>query len=173
MSELLTASVALLWIVVALEGFLLLGTLRHVGRLALRMGPENPLYRQTEIGRTMVSPALPAPDGRTRLLLFVSPSCGVCAQVLRGVAALIGDEAQLIVVSQADEEASYAYLLEHGLGDALLVADPDGALSNELGVRETPVAVVTEPAGMTLQSAIVNSARQVESLLLAARSSAA
>lgn len=98
MSEFMLGSMVLLWIVVILEGLLLLGTLRHVGKLAMRIGPENPLYRQTEIGRAMVSAALPPPDGRTRL-----SSCGVCAQVLPGVASLVGDDAQLIVISQANE----------------------------------------------------------------------
>ncbi len=166
----LTIAVFLLFIVVVLQGALLLGTLRQLGQLTRRLGGERPLDHPTSL---QVGDALPdvlrrPSQAKWRVVLFVSPTCGVCDQVLSGLSRLVPNPNQLVLVPQASPTAAREYLAGYGLGRYSSVDDPDGVVSESAGVREVPFAVLADAAWTVRRTAVVNTAYQVETMLAAA-----
>lgn len=163
-------SYVVLWVLVLVLAVLLIGTLRQVGQLWQRLGPETPLDRPTElaIGSRLDVEWLPAGDGARRVVLFVSPTCGVCERVLGGLHRLLGPHDRLVLVCQSSEEVCAPYLAHYGL-----VADPDGSRIEAARVADIPFAVLLDGDDMTERTAIVNSPKQVELMLRAAEASAA
>ncbi len=166
-------SYGLLWALVIIQGLILTGALRQIGQIWLRLGPERPLDRPTdlEIGQRLQADWLPIARNR-RAILFVSPTCGVCEAVLSGLKPLMRSHEDLIIVCQATAEAAALYLAQYQLGEFPVVPDPDGALSSAAGINETPLAVVIDNQQRVERTAIVNTPQQVESLLLAQASGA-
>ena len=77
--------------------------LRQLGQLMRRLGGERRLDRATSLEVGDVLPeVLRVPSNATRrLILFVSPTCGICSEVLTGLSRLVPDRSQLILVLQA------------------------------------------------------------------------
>jgi len=156
-----------LWVVVLAEGLLLAGALRHVGQLWLRVGPELPLDYQTDLqnGTSLDAPWVPRMPGRESLVLFVSPTCAVCAEVLTDLAALIPRNQQISFVGDADADGLAEYSRKYGLAQFRWVADPDRSLSESIGIHDVPFALLLDRHGTVQRTAIVNSARQLESMI--------
>ena len=141
--------IALLVVVVALA--------RQVGTLHLRLGPRGALEMDDEgpaLGEA--PPPMPATtaDGPTvmlggpgpaRVVLFSSPTCGVCKEVAPAVppaAAAVGVAAQVL-------------------------HDPDA--ERAWRVPGTPFAVILDPTGVVRAKGTVNNLEQVEGLIDTAR----
>lgn len=171
MVDTLAVGLTVLSAVVILQGLLLLGTLRQLGQLTRRLGGERPLDYATSLKVGDVLPeALRQPSNAAwRVILFVSPTCDICDQVLSGLSRLVSDPDQLVLVPQAPVTSAPEYLERHGLGDYLRVIDPGGALSEAAGVREVPLAVLVDAGWRVWRTSIVNTAYQVETMLAAAR----
>jgi hypothetical protein len=170
MVEALAVALVLLWVVVIVQGLLLVGTLRQLGRLMSRLGGEQPLDRPTTL---RVGDALPdvlrqGPDVAWRVVLFVSPTCSVCEQVLSGLSRLVPDTRQLVLVPQASPTAAREYAEGYGLGSYAVVADPDGFVLDSIGIGEVPFAVLADRNWDVRRTAVVNTAYQVETILAAA-----
>src|SRR6266540_3326374 len=90
-------SYVVLWLIVAALALLVLALARQVGTLHLRLGPRGALEIEDEgppLGDAPEPVDLPTVDGRSvsvggpgdgRLVLFVSPGCPVCREVLPSV----------------------------------------------------------------------------------------
>lgn len=89
--ELLVASVVILWVAVAIVGFLLAGTLRQVGLIQLRLGADpGALITQGGLDRGTLAPKFTGSDidggtvrsddflGSAVVLIFLSTSCDSC-----------------------------------------------------------------------------------------------
>lgn len=173
------ASYVVLWVVVGALAVLVVALARQVGTLHLRLGPRGALEMDEE------GPALgeaPAPvdavdvegrpvqvagPGEPQLVMFVSPDCPICRQVLPGLpaAARAGGLAPLVVTDAAPGEAAAAYR-HQGVG-APVVAGRE--LAEAYGVPGTPYAVITDRLGVVRAKGTINNLEQLEGLVDTAR----
>jgi methylamine dehydrogenase accessory protein MauD len=169
------ASYAALWILVILLGVLVVALARQVGTLHLRMGPRGALELDEEgppLGETPQPVAATDLDGREvwiggpgegQLVVFVSPGCPICREVLPGVpAAARAGRLEPVVVTDAEEPEAVATYARAGVG-AAVVAGP--GLGERYGVPGTPYAVVIDASGAVRAKGTVNNLEQVEGLV--------
>jgi methylamine dehydrogenase accessory protein MauD len=169
------ASYAALWILVIVLGVLVVALARQVGTLHLRMGPRGALELDEEgppLGETPQPVAATDLDGREvwiggpgegQLVVFVSPGCPVCREVLPGVpAAARAGRLEPLVVTDAEELEAVATYARAGVG-APVVAGP--GLGERYGVPGTPYAIVIDPSGVVRAKGTVNNLEQVEGLV--------
>jgi methylamine dehydrogenase accessory protein MauD len=169
------ASYAALWILVILLGVLVVALARQVGTLHLRMGPRGALELDEEgppLGETPQPVAATDLDGREvwiggpgegQLVVFVSPGCPICREVLPGVpAAARAGRLEPVVVTDAEEREAVATYARAGVG-AAVVAGP--GLGERYGVPGTPYAVVIDASGAVRAKGTVNNLEQVEGLV--------
>lgn len=148
------------WILLVVLAVVVVALARQVGTLHLRLGPRGALEIDTEgpmIGEA--PPPAPARDtsgatvmlggpGPDRVVLFSSPTCGVCKEV----APALGPAA-----------ASVRFA-------AVVLHDPEA--ERAWNVPGTPFAVVLDTAGVVRAKGTVNNLEQIEGLLDTARSRA-
>jgi methylamine dehydrogenase accessory protein MauD len=101
------------------------------------------------------------------MLMFVSPGCHICEQVMPSLKALAGQGAYApIVVSDADMyETSRGLDLE----DISVPVVPGPRVAREYTVPGTPYIVVLDELGIVRAKGTVNNLEQVEGLLDTAR----
>jgi methylamine dehydrogenase accessory protein MauD len=167
------ASYVALWFVVLALVVLLIALAREVGTLHLRLGPRGALEVDEEgppLGHAPPPTAeldlddrlveLSGP-GERRLLLFVSPTCTLCREVLPGLRAVSRNGGlQPVAVTDADrDEAVVSYTRR----PASVVPSPD---SHRLfRVPGTPYAVVLDEMGTVRAKGTVNNLEQLEGLV--------
>lgn len=167
-------SYVVLWVVVAVLCATTVALARQVGLLHLRLGPRGALelddegpalgraldpVRATELSGDAITIAA---RGEAQLLLFVSPGCPVCDQVLPAAAALgRGGELAPYVLVDADA-AEAATMLEVRRVPAPVVAAAQ--LARDLEVPGTPYALVLDREGIVRAKGTVNNLEQVEGL---------
>jgi methylamine dehydrogenase accessory protein MauD len=108
----------------------------------------------------------PAAAARSRLLLFVSPSCPVCKKLLPIARSLAGAE-RLDVVLVGDGEAAEqrAMIQEFRLGQLPYVNSPQVGIAFQVG--KLPYAVLIDAQGIIRAKGLVNSREHLESLIVA------
>ena len=168
-------SYVVLWIVVAALALLVVALARQVGTLHLRLGPRGALEVDGEgppLGDVPEPLDLTDVDGRpvavggpgaAQLLLFVSPGCPLCRDVLPsvGAAARAGGLSPIVLTEGEPEDARH---LMDGLRiHAPVVAEPD--LGTRYAVPGTPFAVVLDRLGVVRAKGTVNSLEQLEGLV--------
>lgn len=172
------ASYLVLWGVVIVLALLVLALARQVGTLHLRLGPRGALELDDEGPPLGEAPEpVDRPDlrgrpvsvggpGRPQLLLFVSPGCPVCREVLPSlpVAARAGGMAGRVVVDAEAEQAGPVY--GNGVG-APVIPGPDVARAYQ--IPGTPYAVVLDRLGVVRAKGTVNTMEQLEGLVDTAR----
>lgn len=145
------------WVLLVALTIVVVALARQVGTLHLRLGPVGALEIDTEgppLGQapppreartaagsrvTLGGPGLP------RLVVFVSPDCAICREVLPGVPAAARAGGQVpLVISDADAEAAY-------------------------GVPGTPYVLVLDLLGVVVAKGTVNNLEQLEGLIETAR----
>lgn len=179
----LVASVVLLWIVVAVLAGVVMALTRQIGVLYERVAPAGALMigRGTVVGEAapivraerltgeheMVG--APAVDGRSTLVLFLSPTCPVCKTLLPALRALARAEAahlRVLLAGDGDRAEHLAFVRAEGLEAFPYV------LSTQLGmtwqVAKLPYAVLLDAVGAVQSHGIVNSLEHLESLVEAA-----
>jgi methylamine dehydrogenase accessory protein MauD len=167
-------SYAVLWIVVAILCATVVALARQVGVLHLRLGPRGALEMDAEgppLGETIEAvqvtdlggaPVTIAEPGQSQLLLFVSPGCSTCEQVLPSIAALAnGGDVTPLVLADADDAATVSMLGERRV-PAPVVAAP--SLLRALDVPGTPYVLVLDEDGVVRAKGTVNNLEQVEGL---------
>lgn len=173
------ASYLVLWMLVIVLSVVVVALARQIGTLHMRLGPrgaleiddegpplgEAPEAREVnDVGGGAVTLGGPGPQ---QLILFVSPGCGVCEQVLPALPA-IARNGQLVpyVVTDVDNtEAELAF--GHQNIPAPLISAPD--LIQRYNVPGTPYVVITDRLGIVRAKGTVNNLEQVEGLVDTAR----
>jgi methylamine dehydrogenase accessory protein MauD len=173
------ASYVVLWLIVIVLCAIVVALARQVGTLHLRLGPRGALELDdegpplggeidpVELADLDGEPVTIAAPGQTQLLLFVSPGCSVCDQVLPAVAA-VADEGRMApyVLSDADVEDTIRALGGRRLRAPLV---PAAGFTRSLELPGTPYALVLDRGGVVRAKGTVNNLEQVEGLADTAR----
>jgi methylamine dehydrogenase accessory protein MauD len=180
MPEALYVSQAVLWIVVAVLAAMVLALARQVGVLHERVAPmgalmidrgprvgeKAPIFELPDLARRAVKVGAPNPDGRSTLLMFVSPTCPVCKKLFPIVKSIAQDEARwLDVVFASDgEEAEQRRLVRASRLESFPLL-----LSRELGmtyqIGKLPYVVLIDEEGVVRAKGLVNTREHLESVL--------
>jgi methylamine dehydrogenase accessory protein MauD len=173
------ASYVILWVLVVVLAILVLALARQVGTLHLRLGPRGALEVDEEGPPLGEAPEpVDASDfrgrsvtlggpGQAQLLLFVSPGCPVCREVLPSLpaAARVGKMAPVVVVDAPDDEARSLYGADRL--EAVLVAAPE--MAEGYRIPGTPYAVALDVLGVVRAKGTVNNLEQMDGLVDTAR----
>jgi len=181
-SDALVVSNAVLWVAVLALAAVVVALTRQIGVLHDRVAPVGALVggetpRVGEVAPTLevdgfdgARERLGGSDaaGRDTLLLFVSPTCPVCKELLpvaRSLAARAGPGLRLVFASDGPREEHAAFVERHGLAPYVL--------SRPLGlayqVARLPHAVLIDAAGVVRARGLVNTREHLESLFEARR----
>jgi methylamine dehydrogenase accessory protein MauD len=172
------ASYLALWVVVVVLAVLVVALARQVGTLHLRLGPRGALELDdegpslgdapppAELRDLRGRPVIVGGSGPARLLLFVSPGCPICREVLPGVGAAAGAAGMtaVVVADSNGPEVQAAY----GVGaPAPVVASPE--LAGRYEIPGTPYVVALDEEGIVRAKGTVNNLEQMEGLAETAR----
>jgi thiol-disulfide isomerase/thioredoxin len=175
-------SYAVLWVVVAVQGFAFLEAIRHIGLLRERLGP----YQGAGIVPSKIDMGSPLPEltaltaagdeaawadylhAPLGLVLFLSPHCVTCRDVAEGLPALAGEldgEASVVTIIEGPAEEVRAFVRETELPPRLVAIDEAGATSKRLGMQWTPAALSIRGGDTLGTAAVVNDIYQVDSFV--------
>lgn len=179
MTEALIISNVALWLVVVVLAGVVLALMRQIGVLHERVAPAGALMPGAGLPVGEPAPVLqvadwsgpvrtvggPDADGRSTLLLFVSPTCPVCKTML-GIAFSVQRSERawlrLVLASDGPRTEHERFVRTHGL-DAYPYL-----LSNQLGllyqVGKLPYAALIDAEGILRARGIVNTREHLESL---------
>ena len=181
MSGLWLISYIALWVLVILLTTVVLGLVRQLGLIYLRLGPEQnvlatkeglelgspaPDFRATDIvhGKEITLPDL---KGRQSVLVFVSSSCSPCLELMPHIAAAQRSwdgKVNIVLFSQGSAQANLDLANDHKL-KTLVLSDPTGTISTAYKVRATPFAYRLDKDGLVRRRGIVNKLEDLEALL--------
>jgi methylamine dehydrogenase accessory protein MauD len=180
----LAISNAVLWVLVLVLTAVVLALVRQVGVLHERIAPAGALMlsRGPAVGE-------PAPllevadleghahqlgsaraDGRSTLLLFVSPSCPVCKTLLPAIKSSRKDERawmDVILASDGDAREQREFVRAQGLDGIPYIVST--ALGIAYQVSRLPFAALLDERGILRARGLVNSREHLESLFEAKR----
>jgi hypothetical protein len=178
------AAFTLLALLVTLETVVLLGLMRQMGVLSLRINPV-PAAEDADAGPTRGSvlakatlePAWNANgfapfSSDLTLLFFVSPTCGLCTTLLKPLAAVQKShpDVGVFLIGEVPAERAADYVDRAGSRLPTFVAP---GLFEQWQVRGTPFAAVVDHERHVLGSGVVNTLEQIESLVEHAEASLA
>ena len=167
-------SYIVLWGVVAALGVLVVALAREIGALHLRLGPRGALEidgEGPELGA--VVPPIEVEDlggaastlggtGPTRLLLFASPTCEPCRDVVPAIGPLADDRLRTAIVTDAPRTLLDPW---RRLGATVLLSTEAFVAYSVPG---TPFAVVLGEDGRVLAKGTANNPEQLEGLVATA-----
>jgi methylamine dehydrogenase accessory protein MauD len=173
------ASYVALWILVAVLCFVVVALARQIGTLHLRLGPRGALEMDDE-GPALGEGRPPTTStdlkgnqvtvggqGAEQLLLFVSPGCMVCEQVLPSIGAVAeAARKQPLVLTDMDAEETRLQFQNKRV-PAPVVASIESFQSYE--VPGTPYVIVLDRNGVVQAKGTVNNLEQMEGLIDTAR----
>ncbi len=179
MIDALIVSNLLLWILVLVLAGVVVALVRQIGVLHERVAPAGALAVQGGPAPGEPAPVVEAEDwsgepvrvggaaedGRSTLLLFLSPTCQVCRSLLPALESARAAERswlRVVVASDGPRAEHEAFVAEHGLDRGRYV------LSSELGlawrVSRLPYAALLDEAGVVRAAGLVNTREHLESL---------
>ncbi len=180
----LAISVVVLWFVVLALIAVVFALTRQLGVLHERISPVGALMLNRGLSVGERAPAMDVvdlngatiqlgaarPDGKSTLLLFVSPTCPVCKSLLPIVKASGRQERDwldIILASDGNLEEHRAYVRSNGLeGVPYIVSAPLGMTYQ---VSRLPFAALLDESGVLRARGLVNSREHLESLFEAKR----
>jgi methylamine dehydrogenase accessory protein MauD len=169
------ASYVMLWLLVIVLSVMVVALARQIGTLHLRLGPRGALEMDEEgppLGTAVEPfevqdaagrPASIGGPGEAQLLLFVSPGCMVCKQVLPSlpVIANAGRMRPYVITDVDEHETRRAYD-----GEALKVElIPGPQIAQAYDVPGTPYVLVLDELGVVRAKGTVNNLEQMEGLV--------
>ena len=183
MTALAVSNVVLWALVLALAGVVLALT-RQLGVLHQRIAPAGALMLNRGLTVGEPAPVLELAaldgrelkvgavrdDGRSTLLLFVSPTCPVCKTLLPAVKSSRTDERSwmdVILASDGDATAQREFVRTQGLEEIPYVVS--AALGLAYQVSRLPFAALLDDRGVLRARGLVNSREHLESLFEAKR----
>lgn len=159
---------------------LLFGLARQVGILHERVAPMGamtsdqgpavgeraPVLSVTTLAGERLAVGEPSAEGRSRLLLFVSPSCPVCKKLLP-IARSFADAEHLdvLLVGDGDDAEQRAMIREFALERVPYANAPQVGMTYHVG--KLPYAILLDAAGIVRAKGLVNNREHLESLLVA------
>ena len=180
----LAISVIVLWIVVLCLLAVVLALTRQLGVLHERIAPVGALMLNRGLAVGEPAPAIdvvdlhganlrlgaPRTDGKSTLLLFVSPTCPVCKSLLPIVKSSGRDERDwldIILASDGNTDEHRDYIRANGLaGIPYVLSAP---LGMTFQVSRLPFAALLDEAGVLRARGLINSREHLESLFEAKR----
>ncbi len=105
--------------------------------------------------------------GREYALLLVSPQCGPCRTLLGAVDAVRQSHVEaleFVVVIECAEEQAQAYRRRYQLHGPV-IADPNGGVSLQLGVRRAPYGFLVDGQGIVRMKGVLNHRDHLEALI--------
>jgi methylamine dehydrogenase accessory protein MauD len=180
----LAISNAVLWVLVLALSAVVLALVRQVGVLHERIAPAGalmlhrgptvgepaPLLEVADLeGRTHRVGSARA-DGRSTLLLFVSPGCPVCKSLLPAIKSSRKDERgwmDVILASDGDSSEQREFVRAQGLESIPYVVSAALGLAYQVG--RLPFAALLDEHGILRARGLVNSREHLESLFEAKR----
>jgi methylamine dehydrogenase accessory protein MauD len=180
----LAVSNALLWVLVIGLSLVVLALTRQLGVLHERISPVGALMLAKGLKVGELAPTLPLTDlqgqpltvggrrtdGRTQLVMFVSPTCPVCKALLPVLKSSRKSEQatlDIVLASDGDLAEQQAFVEQHGLGVFRYVVSAPLGISYQ--VSRLPYAVLIDAAGVLRARGIINSREHLESLFEAQR----
>ena len=180
----LAVSNVVLWVLVLVLSAVVLALTRQLGVLHQRIAPAGALMLNR--GLTVGEPApvleladldgralrvgVARDDGRSTLLLFVSPTCPVCKTLLPAVKSSRRDERSwmdVILASDGDAAEQREFVRAQGLEEIPYVVS--AALGLAYQVSRLPFAALLDEQGVLRARGLVNSREHLESLFEAKR----
>jgi methylamine dehydrogenase accessory protein MauD len=172
-------SLAILWVLVIALSLVVLALARQIGVLHARIGPTGALMlaKGLKVGETApqvdVSDAdgrahtigAPGVEGRSTLLMFVSPTCPICKTLLPVLKSSRRDERdwlEIILASDGEGASHTEFRRAHGLEPFPYVVS--SALGMAYQINRLPYAVLLDDRGVVLTRGIINSREHLESL---------
>ena len=180
----LAVSNIVLWALVLALAAVVLALTRQLGVLHQRIAPAGALMLNRGLAVGEPAPVLELAaldgreltvgiardDGRSTLLLFVSPSCPVCKSLLPAVKSSRKDERSwmdVILASDGDAAAQREFVRTQGLEGIPYVVS--AALGLAYQVSRLPFAALLDERGVLRARGLVNSREHLESLFEAKR----
>ncbi len=180
----LVVSNVLLWILVVALSLVVVALARQLGVLHERITPVGALMLAKGLKVGELAPAVPVVgldgrtltiggargDGRSLLLMFVSPTCPVCKALLPVLKSSRSSEeswAEIVLASDGDLAEQRAFVREQGLDVFPYVVSAPLGISYQVG--RLPYAVLIDPEGVLRARGIINSREHLESLFEAKR----
>jgi methylamine dehydrogenase accessory protein MauD len=180
----LAISNLVLWALVLLLAAVVLALVRQVGVLHERIAPAGalmlkrglvvgepaPLVEVADLAGAAHQLGAARSDGRSTLLLFVSPTCPVCKTLLPAVKSSRRDERSwmdVILASDGDLGAQREFVRTQGLDGIPYVVS--AALGLAYQVSRLPFAALLDDKGILRARGLVNSREHLESLFEAKR----
>lgn len=180
----LAISNVVLWVVVLALALIVLALVRQLGVLHERIAPAGALMlnRGLNVGErvpmmdveTLDGQSLllgsPRSDGKSTLLVFVSPTCPVCKSLLPVVKSGRKQEQEwleVILASDGDREEQRRFVRDQGLLELPYVVSAPLGMTYQ--VSRLPFAALVDAAGILRARGLVNSREHLESLFEAQR----
>lgn len=170
-----------LWALVIALAIVVLGLVRQLGVIHLRLGPDGNVTTTTEgLALGSAAPDFRATDvirkqevtlagvrRRPTIMVFVSPWCRPCLELIPHLIKFYrhwSKQVNLVVVSQASAEDTAELAATHKL-PMVVVADAAKTISEAYLVRATPFAYRLDKDGKVQRRGIVNDLDALEALL--------
>jgi len=180
----LAISNAVLWVLVLVLAAVVLALVRQVGVLHERVAPAGALMLTRGLTVGEAAPEVDVADlegrpqriggartdGRSTLLLFVSPSCPVCKSLLPAVKSSRKDERRwldVILASDGDSDEQREFVRAQALDGVPYVVSAPLGLAYQ--VSRLPFAALLDEGGILRARGLVNSREHLESLFEAKR----
>lgn len=155
--------------------FVVVALARQIGTLHLRLGPRGALEMDDEgpplgealppddLTATSGAPVRIGGPGHAQFLLFVSPGCGICEQVLPAVpvVAAAGRLSPYVLTDMDEAETRLSYAAKH-LGAPVLSAR---FAVQKWDIPGTPYVIVLDDLGVIRAKGTVNNLEQMEGLV--------
>lgn len=180
----LAVSNIVLWIVVLSLSLVVLALVRQLGVLHERIAPAGALMlnRGLNVGERVpmvdvldldgrgLRLGAPRDDGKSTLLVFVSPTCPVCKTLLPILKSGRKDERdwlEVVLASDGDPDEHRKFATDQGLGGVPYVVSAPLGIAYQ--VSRLPFAALLDAAGILRARGLVNSREHLESLFEAQR----
>jgi methylamine dehydrogenase accessory protein MauD len=180
----LAVSNVVLWVLVLALSAVVLALIRQLGVLHQRIAPAGalmlnrglavgepaPVLELAALDGQAVKVGVARDDGRSTLLLFVSPTCPVCKSLLPAVKSSRRDERSwmdVILASDGDAAEQREFVHAQGLEEIPYVVS--AALGLAYQVSRLPFAALLDEQGVLRARGLVNSREHLESLFEAKR----
>jgi methylamine dehydrogenase accessory protein MauD len=159
---------------------LLFGLARQVGILHERVAPMGAMASDQGLAVGEMSPNLQvttlagdrlvlgaaSPHGRSRLLLFVSPTCPVCKKLLPIARSFAhAERLDVLLIGDGDDAEQRSMILKFGLEGVPYINSPQVGMTFHVG--KLPYAILLDAEGVIRAKGLVNNREHLESLLIA------